>query len=970
MAQVLDLPVEMLDEILDHVDDPNDLTSLARVNRAFHLLTDKRIWNRADQEHRYRILMWACAAGNAPALCRLLKLGFTPNLHFQLETFEYPDEIDAAFYLSLEPGSYVAIPYMDDFFGSDDHEQEPHLRQFWKPLHAAVYHGHGHIVNILIRHGAWVDEIATNYHGCGRPLDGPLPVDEDEEGGRCTPLHVALCSGEEEIAKTLISNGASMYVDRTVHRWAQARDPNRTRITALHLCAYHGLLSTAEYLVKEGYHTSIDELDEFGNSPIMYAYITGYDDIFYYLLSQGANTRLHEPVREGFGRDTFYPEFYSFLHQACRDRRWEIVFKLVEHGCDVFEPDDHGNAPLDLCIMQLNTTTLRSSRDETKRHREVQEMIKTIESCGMNGPIDQGMAIEAAKYALQGAVTPLLSFLLDRGLDISTLMASESIHAKGELDGGYTGYEHSWPREFKPRNYYHDTGLFPCEQTLLEYACCCNNSFLYINETIDLLLARGCIRSGDVPSHVRVLKNLCCKDSSWRDEASGSTQLHAVRKICSHLTATVQGGISRPKLPVSLFFICLDNCQRVILDELLNVFDLPDWHCSEEELESFLVVLTSSSMHDIASRRLGYLDLVLVADKNGYLLQDEHTFEKLCRTFLEVEGGEKAALGYLDRGGRYSLRFSIGTTALWEACATGSLQLAERLIDMGAHPRTLVSCDLPYNFSPISDGVWYRNSGDVAILRLLIKKGADPFPSDETDYPFRMYTDDSFLDFFRVLCELTINNKTNDRYLSSIIDHACAYGKHTAVQVLRSCASRRVDTIIRDKAVFFLQRLLAVMYHYDWYDCHTFHSCLVPNRFSAMNEAVDLMKLILELGPARTLTSRWRLKLYRSKGLTALKLLEKLLTPPKKLHTDWDKKAPRGGHISREAIRDWDCFSLADKCRYTTAWCLNERVRIDTIKGKPNITITDRAITLPSDSDETRCPFFKESHDPWHCVCF
>ncbi|KAK7932107.1 hypothetical protein PG985_002819 [Apiospora marii] len=689
MARMVGLPVELLEGILDNIDDPNDLTSLARVNHTFHTLADKRIWKGADRRYRYLILMWACATGNAPALHRLLNLEFTTNLHFQVGAGWPRDEFTSDFYLRLRDRLYdswssdplyVAIPYHDDFYEEPDAPAiDQSHRGFWKPLHAAVYHSQGHIVDILLHHGAWVDEIARDYHGCDRPPH--YFYDPTNEDGRYTPLHVALCSGQEKIAMKLISNGASIYTDRTVHRHARARDPKRNRLTALHLCAYHGLLETAEYLVENGYQTAIDELDEFGYSPITYAYVGRHDSIFFYLLSQGASTRFHE-------WDILPQSYRSFLHQACRDRRWETVDKLAEYGCDASEPDDYGYTPLELCMNYCNTFTYPDTykMSVSERNLDAQKMFKAIESCGMHGPIKQDILLKAGRYALRESVPSLVTFVLDHGLDISTLLYSHNVYDEDGREGSPL-YKRDWPQDVEPQNYYHDTGLFPCEQTLLEFASCCIRPSPYLEEVIDLLLARGGINPGDIESYVRVLKNLCCsRYGSWGDDPNEFPRLQCVRKICSHLAATRVWQNSRPELPVSLFFICLDRCQRVFLDELLNVFDFPDWECSDDELRGFLLLLTRNIDYSILygpepdiiiatlTRRFSYLEFLFKAGKHNYFLQHEETFVLLYTTLLQVEG---------ERRQFWTISIEAVDTALM---TTGTTRPSSKLV-----PRTVCS---------------------------------------------------------------------------------------------------------------------------------------------------------------------------------------------------------------------------------------------------------------------------------------
>ncbi|KAK8044269.1 hypothetical protein PG993_004293 [Apiospora rasikravindrae] len=939
MVQLLELPVDLLHEVADHVDDPNDLASLARVNHFFHSLADKRIWKLANRQHRYGILMWACATGNAPALRRLLRSGFTTNLNFQLHGHISLEHITSDFYLSIRHDlwvarhkewcasdrEWIAIPYMDDFYVPAAPQLDRYERQFWKPLHAAVYHGQGHIVETLLQHGAWVDAIATNYHGCDRP--GSRYMEEPGHGvERCTPLHVALSTGQEEIARTLISNGASMYVNDTVYRWQRKYDPNRKRITALHLCGHHGLLSTARYLVEQGYQTEIDELDEPGYSPIMYAYASRHDDVFYYLLAQGANTRFTGPDWS----PVFDPDSRSILHQACRDRRWEIFVKLVEHGCDVHEPDGRGDTPLEICLKHYVQTFMMREMTVSGMNRDAQEMIKAIEKYGMHEHLDQGILVSAACHALSWAVPPLLSFALARGLDISTLLWS------GGMSGIYP------PHRPEPREYFIDTGLYGNQLTLIEFACYDMKPSAHLEEIIDILLARGCIQAGDIDSYVCVLKNLCCRGYNWGDCSGDPTQLHCVQKICSHLTSTVSCDTSRPKLPVALFFICLEKCQRDVLDEMLKVFDFPDMDFSEYKMECFLRALVNDTWDQaVANRRLQYLELVFEADKQDYLLRCEDTFRLLYEAFLKVDGGEKAILDYLDRGGRYSLfPDRAPTSALYAACESNCLQLAERLIDMGAYPRNLITCDGPFSLRPTHRDLWGKNSGDVAILRLLIERGADPFPTNELEDPFDLHFychSDKYLEFFQTLCELTVNKKTDEKYLLAMLKIACKTGKHTGVLVLRSCARRKVDALIRDKAAFFLQTLLAYLYQITQW-------CEWDRRFiKEVDESIDLIQLILELGPANTLTSRWRLgKMCDYQPRSALELLEKMLTPPENPHPDGDSC--------------WICLQGGHGYLYRIYWCLDQRINIDMIKGKPQVTVKGRTITRPSQLHDPRVP--------------
>lgn len=246
-SKILELPVELLFEIFEYIrDNVEDLKSVARVTPCFYALAVDHIWDRADQDHRYRIFMWACASGSPRAVRRLLDLGFTANVDFQLRYQTSLDYLTPDFYLKLPPPSPglveagsitwdACIPDMDDYHNPAAPLSGPSKAHFWMPLHVAAHHGHAHIVEILLRHGAWVDATSMNYSKRARPV---LPCNILTDLGRPTPLHVALCNLHEDVAQVLIAQGgASMYVDHLGFRAQRAHYPNRDSINALHLCA-------------------------------------------------------------------------------------------------------------------------------------------------------------------------------------------------------------------------------------------------------------------------------------------------------------------------------------------------------------------------------------------------------------------------------------------------------------------------------------------------------------------------------------------------------------------------------------------------------------------------------------------------------------------------------------------------------------------------------------------------------------
>lgn len=97
------------------------------------------------------------------------------------------------------------------------------ILQGWCPLHAASEAGHYEIVNILIDHGAKVDNVTDTGYNClhlaasgghttivGRLVDAGSPLDDITEAGLYgAPLHYAAGKGHIGIVKLLLEAGAN-----------------------------------------------------------------------------------------------------------------------------------------------------------------------------------------------------------------------------------------------------------------------------------------------------------------------------------------------------------------------------------------------------------------------------------------------------------------------------------------------------------------------------------------------------------------------------------------------------------------------------------------------------------------------------------------------------------------------------------------------------------------------------------------
>ncbi|KAK8880121.1 hypothetical protein PGQ11_001415 [Apiospora arundinis] len=1012
MDSILELPVELVMKIIGNLDNPKDWKPLARVNSTFYILVIQHVWRGLSHMQKCQILMWACVEGNKRTLCRVFESAdITANLQFQAnysptsfstESFMQPvfqEAFNPSFTTCVAPHGNVIMDTTAD--------------GIWTPLHLAVRSGHIEIIENLLQRGASVDALALRFCGC-RPIAAM-----GRRLTRYTALHVAICTGQEEIAKLLLSNGASIYTDHFIDLLYGAQFPGRSRYTAFHDCATHNLLGTARFLIEQGHKAEIDELDEYGHSPLMYAYQYEHDDLLDILLAHGASTRTTTSDNGAVpsSRMAVKAQFPSLLHQACHDCRWEVVAKLVNHGSNVLEPDRLGKQPLLLCIQGF---AFRAHYPD-EENLNLGTMVNTIKSCQMHIHADQDTLKKSMKLALQRAMLPVVSLLLDAGLDSSTMLkirepprVCETSHRPQESVDVDT--EVAKPQAFDRASYYSDTGHRATEQTILEYAC-----YHYEwrrgqpnqAELIELLLSRACAKPGDIDCHVRALKNLCCCDwedfaVDYREEDHGDDEsdsglsvelygaaddakeqlLCCAQMICGSLSSTLEGE-RKPRLPIDLFFVCAEQRQCLILEETLEVFDLTSTEYTEQELWQVFDHLTKDTQPFDSWRQVNVLEYLFRVDRNNYLLQHPQVFERLCKCLITSENGELAILDYLDRGGRYCLEYQDGTTVLYHAIEEGCIRLTERLLDMGADPNRL--CAYPkdkiyyYRKRPRA---WWLNRNHVPILHLLLERGANPFQMEGENlglgFPFGMcieYADTkkSFA-FFSELCQLALNDETDDRDLFDILYLVCGAGRSKYIEVVRSRVGSRVDAIICEKADLFLQKLLinlSPIGHIKW------------DHIDQMDEAIDTMRQILHLGGHRILTSSWRLNegkedfavlvvLFHVMGVaaqaeqpqashgasgrdfTVLTLLKGLLTKP---------ILPNHGPNS-------SCgWNLLNRCKIF--WCLNEKIKIGSDTNRDSVTILggniewpsewdDANELLPGETEKLRGPF---SHMPRSCSC-
>ncbi|KAK8131277.1 hypothetical protein PG984_007715 [Apiospora sp. TS-2023a] len=889
MAAILKLPMELKIEICQNLGNNKDLKSLACVD-LFYLAATDLIWGGISTVQKCQILMWACAVGSTRAARRVLEEGISANLIFQLGHY--------ITMTALKPESYLDLAH------------------FWSST-------------------TFLSNESSSYTTSTQDT-------ASDDGAYWT------------------SRGASGYVDHTIHTPYLNLHPDRSRFTALHDCAIHGLLDTARLFLEQEHESTINKLDEFGYSPVMYAYCFGQEELFDFLLAQGASVRATtSDTLTDYDCTAFWkkvrPEFPSLLHQACYDLRWEAVAKLVDHGCDLFERDRNGEQPLLLCTSRFkNTIWTESGYDLDEKQEELKKMTNIIELNRMHVHTDKENLNNCMKLALKVAMLPLVSLLLDGGMDSSTMLEVRESKGWGETEDTNTN------NEAMPCHYL-DTGHCASEQTILDYACCHyegrHSKQPEQSELIQLLLSRTDTHPKDLTSAVRALKNICCNQWSdcWVEELHDEEDYDEIiqetiviedhekeqlrrcaQSICDHLPATLERDAVKPRLPIDLFYICVDNGQCIILEELLEVFDLAATEYSEQELwQLFHAITNDTYLEGDVWRPINSLEYLFRLDRDRYLLQHPQAFERLCRCFERTaERGGLAILDYLDRGGQHCFVFQDGSHALYEASKNNWLRLAERLLDLGADPNRLIGEDDEHSSA---HWMWCSNGHNVAMLRLFIERGAYPFRTTEEqnlglDFPFRYCLEldtEHNSEFFQELCRLTLDHNTDDGDLFDILDLACTSGRLKCINEVRSRVGGRVDAIIRDKAACFLQQLLVSMSPLGKW----FHRW---NHIREVDDAIDAMRLILQLGGRGILTSSWRIKIG-SQDDTALKFLRRLLTTP---------PLPERQYHQWTGLHDCDWIGL-QRCK--VFWCLNQRIKFGSGSSEKSMTILGGSIKWPSE---------------------
>ncbi|KAI6084906.1 ankyrin repeat-containing domain protein [Hypoxylon rubiginosum] len=277
---------------------------------------------------------WVCYSTISQDPFRLLELVYGPTQSVYANTTHYGDK-DSSFFDGINddlPGLYISgwggFEYVDNLttmrldplLAYDPQKPQNYFPagSYWFPLHAAAKAGCNEIVELLVKHGSYLDLPSKDFcHSQHRPSSY-------WSGGSSsciwTPLHTALCHHNESTANLLISLGSSLSIDL-----------HDQQLTVLHSAASRGCLSTLQYLVDTKVPLNVNAQDRFERPPLAYACDGSYslvDNVDFrisrWLVDHGADTNA-----------SFDWNNYTILHAACYKGRFRDAIRYIESGANI-----------------------------------------------------------------------------------------------------------------------------------------------------------------------------------------------------------------------------------------------------------------------------------------------------------------------------------------------------------------------------------------------------------------------------------------------------------------------------------------------------------------------------------------------------------------------------------------------------------------------------------------------------------
>jgi ankyrin repeat protein len=354
---MMSLANETLMQITGYLDEP-DILALSLVNRRLNTVAGPALWNGLynDSLRSKEVLLWAVEVGRPELVQQQLERGVSPDFLYLssilrsrlLDVFavqgrrgtagpredrtlrkeifrekycrnaqmrkrvryfsellrnKVPMEQDLDYYFDANLGYYGHACALDRFGVIEKFEASETPNYWaWGPIHVAVILGDVELARLLLEHGADVNAQCSGLCDCAAP--GLTGEDEPNESvaphkmrSVWTPLHVAMCSGNEEMVRLLISHGASTFVGSLVTQSAHLNRKARLAITAFQNAAWIGSTRICRILLDTDrrFRKDLDRINRRKQTALHYAAAGGHvQTVGRLLLENGATFHHYE----------------------------------------------------------------------------------------------------------------------------------------------------------------------------------------------------------------------------------------------------------------------------------------------------------------------------------------------------------------------------------------------------------------------------------------------------------------------------------------------------------------------------------------------------------------------------------------------------------------------------------------------------------------------------------------------------
>lgn len=297
-------------------------------------------------------------------------------------------------------------------------------------LHSAASLGDLSKVVTLLKHNAYID--ARDHNGQ-------------------TSLHYAIQSGNTEVAKYLIDNGANLnirdnYYHKTSTQYVYYKTP-------LHYAIESGNIEIAKYLIDRGANPNVQ--DAYSKATLFSAIYSGNTEIVKYLLDHNADPNsksfpllaaiklghteiVKSLVEHGADLSIKNMSAQTLLHYAIELKHTEIAKYLIDHGVGIDTRDiSSGKSPLHFAMHMKNIEVVKYLIDHnanidvldsyglTPLHLAVdlgnKEMIEQLVERGANVNVQDNDGWTPLVHAVRYGRLDAVKYLIENGADINTV---------------------------------------------------------------------------------------------------------------------------------------------------------------------------------------------------------------------------------------------------------------------------------------------------------------------------------------------------------------------------------------------------------------------------------------------------------------------------------------------------------------------------------------------------------------------